>query len=111
AHDRCRRPRAPAVHGLDPGVAQRVSGQLRAAGVAGEPGLRDEDLHAGRTAGSQRAFPLGSSAIRSGVTRTVWPIATFAGSASIRIEKTRSPSIFTIAKTRGPSKPVGNPTS
>ena len=53
----------------------------------------------------------GSSAILSGDSRTVWPIATFAGSASTRTENTRRPSTLTIAKTRGPAKPAGSPTS
>src|SRR5262245_29674470 len=118
ADDLFRRPLEPGVNDLEAGVAQRVRHHFGAAVVAVEPRLRNQDscptraaAHAGRNAGSQRALPLGSSATLSGERRTVWPIATFAGSVSTRIENTRRPSIFTIAKTRGPAKPTGNPTS
>src|SRR2546430_2401330 len=67
--------------------------------------------HAGANAGSHRALPLGSSATRSGASRTRWPILSAAGSASTRAVKTRWTSTFTIAKTRGPSKPAGSPAS
>src|SRR5262249_39238000 len=110
-HDLVGRSLQPGINDLEARVAQRVGHHLGATIVAVEPGLRDEDLHAGRNAGSQRGFPVGSSAMRSGAKRTVWPIATFAGSASTRIENTRRPSIFTIAKIRGPTKPAGSPTS
>src|SRR6266446_6950852 len=110
-HYLVRRPLEAGVDDFDPGVTQRLGHDLRAAVVPVEPGLRDQHLHAKRNAGSQRAAPPGSSATRRGESRTALPIATFAGSASTRIENTRRPSIFTIANTRGPWKPAGSPVS
>src|SRR5262249_18505358 len=69
--------------------------------------------HAGSTvkAGKYRGLPFGSSATRSGARRTRCPIFTAAGAAPVTTANTRWPSIFTIAKTRGPSKPDGSPVS
>src|SRR5207247_10059690 len=99
------------VHDLHAGVAQRLRHDLGAAVVTVEPGLGDEDLHAGSNAGSQRGCPLESSATRRGARRTRWPIFSAVGSAPITGAKMRWPATLTMANTRGPSKPTGSPVS
>src|SRR4030095_16551432 len=110
-HDLLGHPLEPRIDNLDSRVAERVCHDLGAPVVPMEPRLRDEHPHAGRNAASQRALPPGSSATRSGTSRTRCPTATDDGSASTRIEKTRRPAIFTIAKKSGPSQPAGSPAS
>src|SRR5438067_857408 len=103
----------PRVDHLEAGVAQRLHDDLGAAVVPVEAGLCDQDFHARSTvkAGRYLALPFGSSVTRRGASRTRWPTFTVAGSATVRRVNTRCPSTFTIANTRGPSKPAGSPVS
>src|SRR5262249_45406173 len=106
---------------LDPGVTERVRHDLGTAIVAVETGLRDQDPertvgHRGETsgvkAGRKRGCPCGSSATRTGASRTRAPTASAPGSGtSTSGANTRCPATSTIASTSGLRKPAGTPVS
>ena len=71
--------------------------------------VRVGDHAKGVNAGSHRGWPLGSGSTARGLSRTRWPIATRAGSASTRIEKIAMAADLHDREHTGPGEARGQP--